>query len=326
MEHLLRLRGACDRRHHGARPGTRLCAGERRPVLSGRKIVLPGTDDSRRAERAGAANSVRQRLSRADYRARTRAQAQRCAPPCGVLDASHRLADGGVCDARRQGLGPVHLLSAARSGLDFLPGPRVGGGEHVAHLGGPAICAARMAQGSSGRASAAARLHVDRDLRDVGHRIGRPGRRGRGVPAAMVAGIAAGRRSDARSHAVLVHRPSDRVLLAAADLRFMVRADSQTGRRRAVQRHPDARGLLAFYPAGPGRLSSSVRRSRNIGETEIHRRERDLRDFLSQPDDRVLGDVRARRSEDAVAVGTGSSDGSSRFRGAILRSRPRYWR
>ena len=77
-------------------------------------------------------------------------------------------------------------------------------------------------------------------------------------------GLAAGRRSDARSHAVLVHRPSDRVLLAAADLRFVVRADSKAGRRRAVQRHADARGLPAFYSAGPGRLSSSVRRSGNI--------------------------------------------------------------
>src|SRR5208282_5002310 len=133
--------------------------------------------------------------------------------------------------------------------------------------------------------------HVDRDLRDVGYRIGRPGCRGRGVPAALVAGFASGRRSDARSHAVLVHRASDRVLLAAADLRFMVRADSETVWRRAFQRHPNAGGLHTFYPAGPGRLSSSVRRPRSIAGTEVHRRGPDLRDFLPQPDDGVLGYV-----------------------------------
>ena len=201
------------------------------------KSYYQGTDDSWGVQRAGAHDRVRQRLHRADYRARARAQAQQCAPACGVLDAFHRLAAGGVCDVRRQGLGPLHLLPAAGSPLDVLPRPRAGGDQHLDNLGGPAGGAARMAQGSSGRASAAARLHVDRNLRDVGYRIGRPRHRGRGVPAAMVAGIASGRRSDAQSHAVLVHGASDRVLLAAADLRFMVRTDSETGRRRAVQRH-----------------------------------------------------------------------------------------
>jgi hypothetical protein len=100
--------------------------------------------------------------------------------------------------------------------------------------------------------------------------------------------------SDPKPHPVLVHRASHRVLLAAAGLRFLVRDDPQTKRRRVVQRFLDPRRLHSVHSAGARGVPSPVPRSRCLAGTQVHSGGADLCDLLSQPDDCLRRDVRAR--------------------------------
>ena len=111
--------------------------------------------------------------------------------------------------------------SPAPGALDILSGADAGGGEYVANLGRPVRRASRMAQGASRRTHPAARLHVDRNLRDVGYRVARDRDRGGGASCFLVVGLFPG--SDPLLSRTCSGTPAiHRRLLAAAGLRFLV--------------------------------------------------------------------------------------------------------
>ena len=103
-------------------------------------------------------------------------------------------------------------------------------------------------------------------------------------------GLLHGQRSSAQPDAVLVHRPSDRLLLAAAGLCFVVRDGAEAGGRQAVQRPADANRLpdVSLF-VDSGRLSPSVQRPGNLADDEVTSvAVLTFASFLPQPDDRVL--------------------------------------